>query len=117
MDLATRDMLLEQIERQIIAKREMLLNKQHDLKKTVKQNHFLEAIRDDYKTYYDYIVKEKQDQIHAMETLRQYISDIIISGKLTDHDFEKAKVEQKNILTEINKIKNGLDDLIGAANK
>ena len=59
LDLATRDQYLQKIQEQIIAKRQMLLNKQKSLKQTMKQNDFLRVVHEDYSKYYDYIVKQK----------------------------------------------------------
>ena len=55
LDLATRDQYLVKIQEQIVAKRQMLLNKQKSLKQTMKQNDFLRVVHEDYSKYYDYI--------------------------------------------------------------
>ena len=34
-------------------------------------------VRNDYKKYYDYIAKQKEDQIRAMNYLNEYIKEII----------------------------------------
>lgn len=112
MTLADRDLYLMQIEAQIAAKRKLLLEKQKVLKKESKQNEFLDIVRTDYKKYYQHIIKEKQDQTRAMNILKQYIDDIIVSGKLTDEDILNAKKEQRGILTEITEIRRNLDELI-----
>ena len=44
--------------------------------------------------------------------LKQYIDDIIVSGKLTDKDIQKAKKEQHDILKELHLIKTDLDNLV-----
>ena len=41
--------------------------------------------------------------------LKQYINDIIISGKMTDEDIKNAKKEQYSILKELQEIKTDLD--------
>ena len=61
--------------------------------------------------YYDYIQKEKQDQVEAMNLLRTYIDELIVDGKMTDKDLESAEKEQEKILTEIDVIKNDLDKI------
>ena len=62
--------------------------------------------------YNQYIVKEKERQLRAMHILKQYINDIIVTGKLTDEDLEKTKKEEINILREIHSIKQNLDELV-----
>ena len=112
LDLATRDQYLVKIQEQIVAKRQMLLNKQKSLKQTMKQNDFLRVVHEDYSKYYDYIVKQKEAQIYSMDMIKQYLNDIIVSGNLTKEDIEKAKLDQKNILREINHVKSNLDEVM-----
>ena len=111
LDLATRDQYLVKIQEQIVAKRQMLLNKQKSLKQTMKQNDFLRVVHEDYSKY-DYIVKQKEAQIYSMDMIKQYLNDIIVSGNLTKEDIEKAKLDQKNILREINHVKSNLDEVM-----
>ena len=108
--LAEKDNYLDQIEAQITSKRTLLLEKRKDLENSIKQNQFLEGIKSDYQTYNNYIVKQKQDQIRAMGILNQYIGDIMVSGKLTDKDIQDTKTEQNLILSEMDKIKNELNE-------
>ena len=68
-------------------------------------------IRNDFRHYYDYVKKEKEDQIHAMIMLRKYIDQLIVDGKLTDEDLENSRGEQEKILNEIDVIKEGLDKI------
>lgn len=110
--LAKRDFYLVQIERQISAKRKMLLEKQNMLKKESKQNEFLRVVKDDYQKYYNHIIEQKQEQIRGMDIIKQYIHDIMVSGELTEEDILKTKREQKKVLHEISHIKGNLDNLI-----
>ena len=110
--LAQRDISLTQIEAQIASKKKLLYNKRHVLGKTVEQNEFLENVRNDYKKYYDYIIKEKEEQYKAMNLLKDYLSTLMVEGKLTDRDVKSAKHEQNEILSEMGKIKTELDDIV-----
>jgi hypothetical protein len=112
MDLGIRDKYLTQIEGQIEAKRNLLLQKRKVLKRTVKENQFLDGVKQDYEKYHDFIVNQKQSQIKAMGLLNQYIGDIVVSGKLTEQDIKNSKVEQKEILGQIDKIKKELDEIM-----
>jgi hypothetical protein len=49
----------------------------------------------------------------ALNLLNNYIKDLTISGKLSKNNIDDAKNEQEKILTEINSIKKGIDDIIG----
>ena len=104
------------IEKLINAKRQMLLDKQKKLRIISKQNHFFEAIKNDYLNYYNYIVQQKQEQIDALKLLNNYIHDLNISGVLSEQNIKDSKFEQKKIFSEINAIKKGLDNIIKNTN-
>ena len=112
LDSATRDLYLQKIQDQIMAKRSLLLAKQKMLRKTAKQNHLLNDIMQDYATYYQFIIKQKQDQIRSMEIIKQYLNDIIVSGNFAKTDIIQAKKEQKAILGEINNIRENLYEIM-----
>jgi hypothetical protein len=112
MNVADRDNYLDQIEQQIKMKRQLLLEKRKYLEENVKENHFLENVRNDYKKYNDFILKQKQDQIKSMQFLNQYIDDLMVSGKLTEHDIVNSKKEKQEIMSELDKIKKDLDGLM-----
>ena len=111
--LENRDQQLLQIENLIDAKRKMLIDKQKKFKNLTKQNEFLNEVKQDYNKYYGYIVKQKEDQMSALTMLNGYIKDLTVSGNLSKNNIEDAKNEQHKILTEINSIKKGIDDIIG----
>jgi len=116
INLAESDDKILHIENVIEAKRNMLLNKQKQFKSIKKQNHFLDAVKTDYEKYYNYISKQKTDQIKALEILNSYIHDLTTSGNLTKHNIEDAVFEQQKIIREINTIKKGLDSIMNDAN-
>ena len=111
--LENSDQKLLQIENLIDAKRKMLIDKQKKFKNITKQNEFLNVVKQDYNKYYGYIVKQKQDQMTALSLLNNYIKDLTVSGKLSKNNVDDAKNEQQKILTEINSIKRGIDDIMG----
>jgi hypothetical protein len=112
LTLAERDLYLVHIDTLVDEKRRMLLEKQKALQETAKENEYLEIVRNDYKKYYDYIAKQKEDQIRAMNYLNEYIDEIIVNGKLTDADLENAKMEQGELIQEMGQIKRTLDEIV-----
>jgi hypothetical protein len=112
LTLAERDLYLVHIDTLMDEKRKMLLEKQKTLQQTAKENEYLEMVRNDYRKYYNHIVKQKEDQINAMNYLKQYIDEIIVDGKLTDVDLENAKMEQEELIQEMANIKGKLDEII-----
>jgi hypothetical protein len=113
LSLADRDKYLQQIEQQIAAKRKMLIDKRNYLERTLKENAFLEGVKKDYQKYRDYVVKEKQDQLRAMNVLKQYTEDLGVSTKLTEANIKETKRDQKEILREMEKIKMELEEIMG----
>lgn len=101
-----------QLQNIIDYKRKMLLNKQKQLKRIAKHNTFLEQIRKDYSIYNNYIVKQKQEQMAALNLLNNYISDLTRSSNLSKHNIQDAKMEQRKIVKELNSIKHGLDKIM-----
>lgn len=96
----------------IQAKRNMLLKKQKKIQNIAKQNTFLENIKNDYLKYNEYIVKQKQDQMTALQMLNSYIEDLNKSGELSEHNIQDAKIEQNKIVKELKTIKHGLDKIL-----
>ena len=112
MELAQCDMNMLQIDEVIKEKRNLLVRKKKDLAKKVKINDYLMNVRDDYDNYYNYILKEKQNQYNSMLLLRDYLSDIMATDKLVNDQLRAAKHDQKDIILEIDKLKKELDELI-----
>ena len=111
MDLASKDQRFVQLQQLIDLKRKMLLDKQIKYKKITKQNHFLEEIKNDYSNYSNYIMKQKQEQIQALEILNNYVRDLTNSGNLSKQNVKDAKYEQKKIIKELKSIKRNLDEI------
>ena len=108
----TKDDELMSVQELIDQKRKYLLEKQMYIQHLEKQNKFLREVQNDYNTYNQYMVKQRQDQILAMHILNEYVQDLAISGKLTNTDLEDARQEQANILGEINKLKGSLGTIV-----
>jgi signal transduction histidine kinase len=110
--LENSDQQLLHIEEAIERKRKMLIEKQKKLRFVSKQNIFLDAVQKDYEKYYTFILKQKQDQIKALEMLNEYISDLSVSGSLSKQNIEDSKHEQRRIVREIHSIKNNLNNIM-----
>ena len=113
LPLAERDLHLLQIEAEIKNKKRLLVKKKKDLDKKQKLNEYLGDVKQDYTKYYDYIVKEKQQQYDALLLLKEYMNDLIKTEHLVDDQLRSAKHDQKDIIGEIDKVKDELDELIG----
>ena len=98
-------------------KRDMLLQKQRHIQKASKQNEFLEVVKNDYAKYYDYIAQQKREQIQALELLNKYVQDLNTTNQMSKYNIKDAKAEQQKIMTEIETIKKGLDEIMTHTNK
>ena len=114
--LENREEQFIQIENLIEAKRKMLLDKHQKINFISKQNQFLNEVKGDYNNYYNYISQQKKDQMEALNLLNKYINDLTISGELSKNNIIDAKHEQQKILSELNTIKNSLDNIINNTN-
>lgn len=112
LPLGERDLHLFQLEQEIKSKKYLLLKKKSELTKKNKMNEFLHGVKDDYTKYYDYIVEEKQRQFTALTLLKEYLNDLVKTEKNMDNQTRKAKYDQQEIETEINKVKSELDELL-----
>lgn len=101
-----------QLQLVIEAKRNMLLKKQKRIQRISKQNAFLEQVKDDYLKYNNYIIRQKEDQMKALELLNNYIKDLTTSGQLSENNIKDAKHEQNKIKKELKAIQLGLDKLM-----
>ena len=105
------------IQQLIEQKRAMLIERQRALHKASKQNEFLEIVKNDYAKYYDYIAKQKREQIQALETLKKYVQDLNSTAEMSKYNAVDAKMEHQKIMNEISSIKKGLDAIISNTNK
>ena len=112
LPIAQRDIYLLQIEQEIRNKKNLLIKKKKDLDKKQKINTYLDTVKDDYSNYYQYIVKEKQQQYNALNLLKEYMDDLVKTESLVDDQLRIAKHDQKDIIGEIGKVKSELDQLI-----
>jgi hypothetical protein len=110
--LAQRDMRLSQIENEIKNKKMLLVRKRKDLDKKEKLNEYLSGVKTDYNKYYDYIIGEKQQQMNTLNLLKEYLDDLVQTENLVDRQLKTVRRDQRDILGEIDNIKNELDNII-----
>lgn len=115
--LAQRDKYIFQINKDIERKKKELLKKQKELLAKAKLNHFLDNVIDDYSAYYTYIISEKQKQYDALSKLSAYLKKLEnVDDKLED-EINVSNYEQQELLREMTKIKEELDEIIAHSSK
>jgi len=112
MNLAERDKYLSEIEQEINSKKDLLLEKRKYLKNISGDNRFLKNVNNDYQKYYDFIIKQKEDQMKTLNYLNDYIQDIMVNNKLTEQGILETNQEKKRILSEIKNIRKSLEEII-----
>lgn len=112
MDLAIRDHMIYQMKAELENRKKMLCMKIRELKETVRENGLLNQVLADYNKYNQHIVKQKQEQIEFLYMLHEYIEKISRDIHVTSNLLKESKMEQREILKEINTLRHEIDDLI-----
>jgi len=112
MDLATRDHKIFQMKAEIENRKKMLCAKRRELIKNTKENTFLKDVADDYNKYNNHIISQREKQIAFFQLLNQYIDDITGEMHITDGKLRESRIEQREIMKEIETLKNEVDDLV-----
>ena len=116
LSLAERDKYLYQIEKQLEAKKKLLIKKNKQLNKNLKQNEFLEAAKAEYNQYFDRVIKETTDEYTALKQIADHLQNIIDYSikheKMDKDELAAAKAEHKQILVEVNKVKHILNTIV-----
>jgi hypothetical protein len=107
------DKLLK-IDELIEAKRQMLRDKEKTIGKIVKQNKFLEDVQNDYSNYNNIIMKQKHEQIQALELIHKYINDLKSTEQISTQNIEDAKNDQLKIMNEIQSIRQNLEGIVNS---
>ncbi len=110
--VAERDGQIDDLQTRIHAKRFMLLQRRRAIEVAGKQNRFLAEVKKDYDRYYNTLVKQKNDQVVAIEYLTKYIDNIIEEEGLSAEKISEAKREHKEMLSEIRSVKESLDEIV-----
>ena len=92
-------------------KEEDLINYYKQLRKTRQANEVYECLTEEYRHYYQYLLKTKQEQYKALKQISDHLSDLNQKTKLTKNKLSEVKYDQKIILDEMDKVKKDLDDL------
>ena len=110
--IAQRDMYLMKINEEIQNRRELLLKKKKELEQKQKLNEFLNTVREEYRSYYNHIIKEKQQQYEALKMLKTYLDDLSTTEKSMNSQLRNAKYDQNQILQEMDTIRVELDNIM-----
>jgi hypothetical protein len=112
ISIGEKDKQLNILEAEIKKRKELLLLKTKQLEQDKTKNKYLEGVSNQYKNYYDTVVKEKQQQHDSMMLLKEYLDDLIKNEKITSRQIQDAKREQRAVILEIEKITQELKNIV-----
>ena len=112
MIVAIRDKRIASLQIQIENRRKLLASNNKKLKIITDENEYLNEIANDYNKYFDYIKENKEQQIKAFDLIYKYLERLIKSNNYTEEEMINATREQKEIVEQIDLIKNELNDII-----
>jgi len=110
--IGDRDRQINILEAEIEKRKAMLLVKTKELEQDKTNNKYLENVSNNYKNYYDTVIKEKQQQQASMTLLKEYLDDLIKNEKITSRQIQDAKREQYAVILEIEKITQELKNIL-----
>ena len=116
MDLAKRDKIIDLLQSEINKTQASVMEYLEDANKVQKENEFLESVTNDYKRYHNYILKEKERERNQMILLINYLDKILQEAGLSAQMANRARFQQNQILGEMEKVKNELDNLTQKTN-
>lgn len=99
------------MKKQLEKREKLLLHKKQFLNKNIQNNELLDDINKEYEHYIITLLKERKEQKNALENINNYIKKIIIDSGLTNEDLEKSNIESQEIINEIVKIENVINNL------
>jgi hypothetical protein len=117
MDISIRDKLLDNLQIELGYRKNMLKDKYNNITELSTENNFLTGVKDNYKQHYDYIKKIKEEQYRSMSVLADYLDNLLEQTDGADKSINKAKSQQKKIVTEMNKIQKEIDDIVTITDK
>lgn len=112
MELALRDMKIFQMKAEIENRKKILCSKRKQLMQSKKENKLLENVFEDYEKYNKHFIIENEKKIKSLQLLHGYIDRITYDLKLTDNKLKESQIDQRDIMKEINILKNEIDDLV-----
>ena len=117
MDISIRDKVLDNLQVELGHRKNILRNKFVNIDELSKENTFLSGVKDDYKKHYGYIKKIKEEQYRSMGVLADYLDNLLQQTDGANESLRIVKKQQKSVISEMNKIKDEIDDIANMPNE
>lgn len=112
MDLAKRDLIMQQLQSEIKKTQDEIVVFLNDAKQTTSENRFLESVVDDYKSYHNYILEQKKREHNQMQHLLLYLENALKEASMSKEMANRARFQQNQILGEMEKVKLELNKIM-----
>jgi hypothetical protein len=101
MNLAKRDMDIQQLQKLIKDKHQHLSEKNNTLNKHSKDNLYLKDVLEDYNLYFKNISNERKQQYNALQALVDYIRKITLDPTASEEMIRQCIYDESLILAEM----------------
>lgn len=112
MNLAIRDLNIDALRKELECRKRFMLEKHREIEKTKDENAYLQGVAEDYMTYKNHLLKQKREQLRALKTISEYISETSSNIKQSEHVLQESRMQQREILEDIEKIKSEINELL-----
>ena len=113
-DVANRDLINLKINAEMKKTQKNMLHRLKYINKMQEKNDFLKDIAKDYNRYYKYIIDQKKKEKANIEKLLIYLDNLIVEGDLSETMLKRAEFQQQNIMKELTRVKNSLDEIVSS---
>jgi predicted transcriptional regulator len=111
MDLARRDQTIARMESEKEEREEMLLDKLCKLRQVQEDNDMLKDVVQEYQKYFVELRNKKIGQKAALQTISEYIDELVEEGDTTKEVIRDGKYHQKAVLKEMRKLNQEIEKI------
>ena len=111
-EIANRDLILIEIEKEIKNQRSNIFNQLKDIEEKRQKNQYLNDIYRDYVKFKEHIVKEKYEQKLLLQNLLSYLEKSKTEEFYASRLIEQLDIEEKNVYNKLNQVKKELSELL-----
>jgi hypothetical protein len=111
MDLAKRDIAIQKMMTELENRRQLLKGKYKELQNASSENELLKDVLEDYLLYYNTNKNEKIKQYEALNRTLEHIEIIAMDSNTNEELLRHSKIDQKELMNEMKKIKKEIDKL------
>lgn len=115
-ELAHRDLILNQIDKEIKNQHSFIFNQLRDIEKKRQTNKYLNNIYEDYMKFKEYIIKEKSEQKLLLQNLLAYLEKSKTEEFYASRLLDQLDKEEKNVFNKLNQVKKDLSELLNDKN-